>query len=185
MKDDANNREKMAYGKDKIIIEVDEREHGEREEKKNVMRMLSFYLGVENYCVDIRAVKEVVRITRITAVPNTPEFVIGVMNLRGEIISVIDIGYFFGLGEKEMTKEARVIVTDVKGESMGVLVDRIQETLYIQEKSVQPTLPTIKGRLAGYTKGQVKLGDEILIVLDLEKILGCEEIEGLKEGGGR
>lgn len=172
----------MAKDKGKIVIETGESELSEREGKKHAVRMLSFSLGGENYCVHIRDVKEVVRVNRITRVPNTPEFIIGVMNLRGEIISLVDIAYFLGLAGKELTREARVIVTDVKGKSMGVVVDRIKETLYVEEKSIQPTVATIKGRRATYTKGEVKTAAEILAVLDLEKILECEEIEKLRGG---
>ena len=172
----------MAGDKGKIIIEAGENELGEERKKRDAVRMLAFSLGDENYCADIRDIKEVVRITGITRVPGIPWFVIGVMNLRGEIISLIDIRHFFGLRQKELTNESRVIVTDVKGESIGIVVDRIKGALYVEEESVQPTLATIKGKLADYTKGQVKSGDEILALLDLEKILGCEEIEALRGG---
>lgn len=166
----------------KIIIEADETELGENKKDKKTLRVLSFKLGDENYCIDIKEIKEVVRISLITKVPNTPDFIAGIINLRGEILSVIKLGYFMGVGNKEITKESMVIVSDVKGPSIGVLADKISEAIDIEEEAVQPPLETVKKELASLTKGQVQIGSDIFVILDLSKILGCEEIEKLKKG---
>ena len=166
----------------KIVIDAGEEYARAQDREKSTVRMLSFRLSGENYCADVKCVKEVIRISRITNVPNTPEFIAGVINLRGEIISLVDIRPFLGLTAQEVAGEPTVLVMDMKGETMGVLVDRIRETVRIDEESIQPTLSTIKGRLAAYTKGQATLGDDIFAILDLERILGCEEMEKLKGG---
>lgn len=150
--------------------------------REKTVRMLSFVLSGENYCIDMRDAKEVVRLNHVTRVPDTPEFIIGVMNLRGEIIPLIDVRCFFGLKESERTEDARVIVTDVKGDLMGILVDGIRETRDIAESSIQPPLLTVKNEITEYTKGQVQLEKDILVILDLKKVLGCDAIENLKGG---
>jgi purine-binding chemotaxis protein CheW len=167
---------------DKVIIEVDESELEAQKEAKKTNRVLSFRLGTEHYCIDITDAKEVFKPLFMTRVPNTPGFVMGVTNLHGEIIPLIDIRYFLGLEQKEGLGGTKVITTDVKGSLIGVMVDDVDEARDIIEESIQPPLATIKGRLAEFTKGQVELNKEILIMIDLERIMNCEEINGLKKG---
>lgn len=163
-----------------IIMETDEAE--EELVAKKIIRVLAFTLGGEHYCVDIRQAKTVVKVEALTRVPNTPEFIVGVTNLRGEIVPLVDIRYFFGLEHPASDKTARVIITDVTGSLIGVMADSIAETVDIDEESIQPPLATLNEKLAQYTKGQVQLGNNILILLDMEKVLKCEDIERLKNG---
>jgi len=172
----------MAENKKKVILEVDESEFEEQQKKKDTIRVLAFSLADENYCVDISQVKEVVRIAQVTKFPNVPEFVIGAMNLRGEILSLVDIRYFFGLEQTGKTQSTRVVVTDVIGSLVGIVVDKMKGTLQIEEEAIQPPLATLRGKTSEYTKGQIHFDENILALLDLEKILKCEEIERLRKG---
>lgn len=167
----------------KIIIEADEGEFAEQKGERKTLRVLSFSIGGENYCIDINEAKEIIKLNRVTKVPNTPEFIAGVMNLRGEIISLIDIRNFFGLNESKRIEDGRVIATDIKGPLIGILIDKINETFEIEESSIQPPLSTSNGEAVEYTKGQVQLKEKILVFLDLDKILGCKDIEKLSQGG--
>lgn len=172
----------MTEDRDKIVIEVDESDLEEEKLKKKTIRVLVFSLGGENYCVGIKDTKEVIRPSQITRVPNAPEFVTGITNLRGEIVTILDVRHFFGLGERKETKEMNVIITDITGGSVGIVVDKVLDTLDIEEEAIQPPLATIKGKMVDYTKGQIQIGGNILILLDLKSILTCDEIERLKKG---
>ncbi len=165
----------------KIIIEAGDDDFWAEKEKKKTVRVLSFSLGSENYGVRVTEVKEVLRVPRLTRVPNAPDFIVGVMNLRGEIISVIDLKFFLGLGGREMTKESMIVVTDAGGALMGILVDGVKDALDIEETAIQPPLGTVKKEVAEYTKGEVQFGETILSLIDLGKVLSCREIEQLKK----
>ena len=167
---------------EKIYIESGDDELSEEVSHKKLLRVLVFSLGKENYCIDVRQAKEVIRMPVTTRVPNVPAFVIGVANLRGEIISILDMHYFFGLEPQGKSQDVRVIVTDLSGESVGLRVDRVKDTVGIDEEEIQAPLATLKGLLAGFTKGQVAYGEDILSYLDLEKVLQCEEIQSLRKG---
>lgn len=167
---------------DKIYIDSEDDELPEDRSPKKTFRVLVFSLGKENYCVDVRQAKEVMKMPETTRVPNVPAFVLGVANLRGEIISILDMHYFFGLEPQGKSQEVRVIVTDLTGEAVGLRVDRVQDTIEIDEAEVQAPLATLKGKLANYTKGQVTRGEDILTFLDLEKILQCDEMQRLRKG---
>jgi len=173
----------MDEQQDHIIIEVDDSEFDAQKEAKPTIRVLSFRLGTEHYCINITDAKEVFKPISITRIPNTPAFIVGVTNLHGAAIPLIDIRYFLGLEQRESLAGTKVIVTDVEPDIVGVMVDDVDEALDIEEVSIQPPLATIKGKLAEYTKGQVQLGGEIVVLLELKKILNCEEIENLKKEG--
>ncbi len=172
----------MIDDQDKIYIDPEDDELPEERDSKKILRVLVFSLGKENYCVDVRQAKEVMRMPEMTRVPNVPAFVLGVANLRGEIISILDMHYFFGLESQGKSQDVRIIVTDLTGEAVALRVDRVKDTIGIDEDDVQAPLATLKGRLAGYTRGQVKYGEDILIFLDLEKVLQCDEMRLLRKG---
>lgn len=167
---------------DKIYIESEEEWACGAKTSGKTLRVLVFALGDENYCIDVRQAKEVIKMPDATRVPNTPAFVVGVANLRGRIVSILDGHYFFSLESKGKPNDARVIVTDVSGEMVGLMVDQVRDTLEIEEASIQEPLATLKGRLAEYTLGQVPMQNDILILLDLEKILRSEDITRLRKG---
>jgi len=150
--------------------------------KHGSIRVLSFSLGGENYCIKVEEAREVVNPGSITRVPNTPEFIIGVMNIHGEIITLIDIRHFFNLTEAQRVKDMKIIVTDVEGSPAGILVDGIGKAFDIDRDAIQPPLATLKGSLAEYTKGQIQLDKRVLIFLNLDKILDNAEINRLKKG---
>jgi len=172
----------MTPGQDKIYIDSEDDELPEERSQKKTLRVLVFSLGKENYCIDVRQAKEVMKMPETTRVPNVPAFVLGVANLRGEIISILDMHYFFGLESQGKSQDVRVLVTDLTGEAVGLRVDRVKDTIEIEEDEVQVPLATLKGNLAAYTRGQVAHGEEILIFLDLETILQCEDIRNLRKG---
>jgi purine-binding chemotaxis protein CheW len=173
----------MADNQEKIILETDDGEFSEgARAKSKPIRVLVFSLGKESYCIEIKQAKEVINLSEATRVPNVPEFVSGVINLRGEIMALIDPYYFLGVEKKEKAQEAKVIVTDAAGYTVGFLVDKIEEALDIEESSIQPPLVTLNDKLAGYTKGNIQMGDRILIFLDLASVLSSEEISNLRRG---
>lgn len=165
----------------KIVIELDEEGPETGEEKKPKVRVLSFLLGSESYCAMIKDVKEVVRMFSYTRVPNTPDFITGVMNVRGEIISVIDLRHFFGLRASDHKEEPMIIISDVSGKKVGLLVDKVEESCEIGEEMIQPPLDTISSEMAQYTIGHVQLEKGVMAVIDLKKVLNSSEIERLRK----
>ena len=168
---------------ERIIIEVDESEFEAQSAVKKTIRVLSFRLGTEHYCIDIADAKEVFSPISITRVPNTPAFIIGVTNLHGEIVPLVDIKYFLGLEQKEGFNGTKVITTDIRGNVIGLVVDDVNAARDIEEESIQPPLATIKGRLAEFTSGQIEIGKGIFIIINIKKILNCEEMGNLNKGG--
>ena len=142
-------------------------------------QLVVFDLASEGYGVDIGAVREIIRMQEITRVPKTPEFVEGVINLRGKVIPVIDLRKRFGLHVAEQNKDNRIVVVDIGKQDIGVIVDAVTEVLRISTDSVEPPTSVITSADSDYLLGIAKLENRLIILLDLESVLSKEEKETL------
>ncbi len=146
------------------------------------LQIVSFKIGSEEFGVNILQVQEINRPIQITHVPNAPNFIEGVINLRGKIVPVVNLRKKFGLGEKEIDKNTRVIVVELNNKIVGFIVDSVSEVLRISKKVVEPPPELISSGIdSEYIIGIAKLEERILILLDLEKVLSLEEKKSLKE----
>jgi purine-binding chemotaxis protein CheW len=140
-----------------------------------VFQLVTFRLGGEEYAVDILKVQEVNRVVDITAVPNAPECLEGVMNLRGKVIPVLNLRKRFGLDPRAADGQSRIMVVDT-GTTVGLLVDSVQEVLRLPAETVEPPPLLARGTGSGYVKGIGKLRDRLLILLDIDKLLADGEV---------
>lgn len=136
-----------------------------------VLQLVTFNLGNEEYAVDILKVQEINRMKEITKVPNSPPYVEGVINLRGKVIPVINLRERFGLPGKENDEHLRIMIMDICGVTMGLIVDSVSEVLRIPSDIVEPPPPMSTGIGAEFIKGIAKLEDRLIILLDMDKLL--------------
>jgi purine-binding chemotaxis protein CheW len=132
-------------------------------------------LGGERYGLDIGSVYEIIRIQPITAVPAAPEFVEGVINLRGRIIPIVDLACRFGLPRQDTTKASRIIVASTGGLRVGLIVDGVSEVLMVPEEAVESTPEVVVGHNSAYIRGIAKLDEDLVILLELEALFGESE----------
>ena len=140
-----------------------------------LMQLVSFTIGDEEFGVDILKVQEINRMNQITHVPNAPEYVSGVMNLRGKVIPVIDLRQRFHLGRRDHDKDTRIIVVELKSRVIGFVVDAVNEVLRIPKSVTEPPPSMVAGIGSEYITAVGKLEDRLLILIDLEKVLLVEE----------
>ncbi|MDF1557148.1 MAG: chemotaxis protein CheW [ANME-2 cluster archaeon] len=139
------------------------------------VQVVIFSLGGEEYCVDISCVREIIRMVEITRIPKLPDFVEGVINLRGQITTVIDMRKRFDMELMENDTN-RIIIIDLQGEPFGAVVDSVYEVKTISLDLID-SVPSIKhAQTQEYLKGICKIDDRILILLDFEKILSDLEL---------
>jgi len=155
-----------------------------------VIQLVNFRLRDEEFGVDIGSVREITRVSDITHIPEAPAFIQGVTNLRGQIIAVIDLAKRFGLAlQEKLPDSARIMVSEVNAQAVGLLVDEVPGVLKIAEENVDPTPEVIQTEIRkDYIKGVGKLENRLIILLDLEKVLAPRELEELAEvnrGGKR
>ena len=130
-------------------------------------------LGDEHYGIDIGSVYEIIRSQAITAVPAAPGFVEGVINLRGLIIPIVDLASRFGMARAEATRASRIVVAGTSGMRVGLIVDGVSEVLMVQDESVEPTPAVAAGYDSSYISGIAKLGEQLVILLDLNSLFGA------------
>jgi purine-binding chemotaxis protein CheW len=140
--------------------------------------LATFFLDKEEYGVDVRLVQEIRRVTEITQVPRAPEFIKGVINLRGRIIPVIDLKRKLGLGEVAATKLARIVVVTLRGRLLGLLVDGASQVLKVPVSLVEPAPEEVMQKGGDYLRGVAKLEKRLIILVDLETALAGELREG-------
>ncbi|TQD25667.1 chemotaxis protein CheW [Methanolobus vulcani] len=139
---------------------------------EDLNQLVIFNLGVEEFGVNIMQVQEIIRMPDITRIPRAPEYVKGVINLRGKIIVVMDLDRRFGMQETEMTDESRIVVVDIEGTIVGLVVDSVSEVIRLKGSNIEQTPEIITQKInAEYLKGVGKMDDRLLILLNLENIL--------------
>ena len=157
----------------------------EKETLKTYLKLVGFRLGLEEYAVDILKIKEIKLLMEITRVPKAPSFVEGVINLRGDIVPIIDLRKKLRLPTSDLGEDTRIIIVEIESKMCGVIVDGVSEVIEIEENKILPPPSIVKGSIdSAYLKGVGKLGDRILILLDLDKILTTNEREILEELDG-
>ena len=145
----------------------------------DLLQLVTFSIGSEEFGVDILKVIEIIRTMEITKVPKAPAFVEGVINLRGLVIPIIDLRRRFGLAEKAGDSDTRIIVIEINGMSVGFVVDSVSEVLRIPANTVEPAPPVVAGVDSDYISGVGTLEDRLLILLDLDKLLSADDLESL------
>lgn len=139
-----------------------------------------FRLGNEEYGVEIMQVDKIERMKPITRVPKTPAFVEGVINLRGEIVPVIDLRKRFDMPTKEVTDDTRVVVALVGELSVGLIVDEVTRVMSLPQDAIEPPPSLIGSVDVTYVRGVGKLDDQLLVLLDLAKVLDIQEVTQIK-----
>jgi purine-binding chemotaxis protein CheW len=139
------------------------------------VKVVSFRLGSEEYGVDIAQVQEIIRMVEITHVPRAPRFMEGVINLRGQLIPIIDLRTRFAMPRVETTKSTRIIVTEIGSKRVGIIVDSVSEVLNIPLEQVEDAPDMIAGVGTEYIQGVGKVGDRLIILLDLTMVITGDE----------
>ena len=144
-------------------------------------KYLTFSLADEEYGLEILKVREIIGLMAITAVPGTPHFVKGVVNLRGKVIPVVDLRLKFGLAEKQRTEETCIIVVNVGTVETGIIVDKVSEVLDVAGEDIEDT-PSFGAKFnTDYILGMAKMGKGVKLLLDIDRVLSSEEQVQLKQ----
>ncbi len=155
------------------------------DKNRGIETYLSFRLSEEVFAINVSKVINILELSQITRMPKTPDYMKGVINLRGAVLPVIDLRIKFGLPEKEATVDTSIIVLsiDLNGEEvlLGTLVDAVKEVLELKNEEIAPT-PTIGTRYSsGFIEGMYRTDDKFIMILDINKIFSTDEVIDFKE----
>jgi len=143
-----------------------------------LIQLVSFLLNDEEYGVEVLKVREIIRMPSITHIPNTPQYVQGIINLRGKVIPIISLRKRFGLVELENSSHTRIIIMDVAGSLTGFVVDAVSEVLRIQSSDIQPPPSVVSSTNleADYITGVINHSERLLVIMDIDRMFSDGEI---------
>ena len=168
-----------------VLDEAQEPARASRQTDAELLQLVSFMVGTEEFAIPILTVREINRMMQITRVPQSPPFIEGVINLRGKIIPVMDLRKRFRLETRENTGDSRIIVVEVGSRVIGCMVDRVNEVLRIGGEIVEPAPAMVCGVDSNYVQGVGKLDDRLRILLSLERLFSQEELAELDAATSR
>lgn len=146
-----------------------------------VLQWVTFRLDGETYGINVMQVQEVLRYSEIAPVPGAPSYVLGIINLRGNVVTVIDTRHRFGLPEGEVTDNTRIVIIETDNHVIGILVDSVAEVVYLNQSEIE-TAPNVGNEeSAKFIQGVCHKNDELLILIELNKLLTNEEWAELDE----
>lgn len=145
------------------------------------MQLVAFKVGREDFGVDVKKVEGVISLVDITRMPGAPQFVEGIINLRGQILAVVDLASRLGIEAAERTSKTRIVVVEAQDVKVGLIVE-FPEVINISRDDIEasPTLAASDVK-SSFIRGVVKLGDRLLILLDVDRVLSDEELSGIDE----
>ena len=148
-------------------------------------QLVSFRLAKEEYGIEITRVREIILFGEITRIPQMPDYIKGLINLRSTVIPIVDLRLRFGLAEGEQTDDTRIMVVNVGGKTIGIIVDAVSEVLRVAHEQIAPPPPTVATLGRDYLTGLVRLEDRLLILLDIDRLFAAEELADLERATGK
>ncbi len=145
------------------------------------VQLVTFRVGGEEFGLDVFSVHEILRYEPPTPMPGAPAFVDGVLDVRGTLVPVVDLRRRFEVGELRYDEDTRIVLVDFGGERLGLVVDEVREVLRVPETAVAPPPSFVRGLAAEFLRGIVKLGDRLVVLVDLDRILSSQERIALQQ----
>ncbi|MBK8973630.1 MAG: chemotaxis protein CheW [Hahellaceae bacterium] len=140
-----------------------------------ILQYVTFKLDEETYGINVMQIQEVLRYTEIAPVPGAPDYVLGIINLRGNVVTVIDTRKRFGLSESEVSDHTRIVVIEVDNQVVGILVDSVAEVVYLRQSEVESAPNVGNEESAKFIQGVCNKNGELIILVEFEKLMSEEE----------
>ncbi|GGB45345.1 chemotaxis protein CheW [Oceanisphaera marina] len=144
-----------------------------------VLQWVTFCLDNETYGINVMQVQEVLRYNDIAPVPGAPDYVLGIVNLRGNVVTVLDTRLRFGLAAAEVTDSTRIVIIEAETQVIGILVDSVAEVVYLKSAEIENAPNVGTSESAKFIQGVCNRDDQLLILVDLDKLLSDDEWEEL------
>ncbi len=147
--------------------------------EESLKRWVTFRLENEKYCINVMQVQEVLRMSEIAPVPGAPAYVIGIMNLRGNVVTITDTRKRFGLGPREIDDDSRIIIVEIKNSVVGILVDSVTDVVDLENSEIESSPNVGNEESNRYIQGVASRDNELLIVINLDNFLTDEELSNV------
>jgi purine-binding chemotaxis protein CheW len=143
------------------------------------MQVVCFKIGNEEYGIEILKVQEILKLPKVTKLPKSADYIIGVIDLRGQVIPIIDLSKRFGITDKSESGNLRAIVVDIGGKKVGLAIDSVSHVVKVDSKDIEPPPPIVKGISGRYIIGIAKVEGGFVVILDINQIFSHEELNAM------
>jgi purine-binding chemotaxis protein CheW len=149
--------------------------HSSEAAEDPILQYVTFRLDDETYGINVMQIQEVLRYTEIAPVPGAPDYVLGIINLRGNVVTVVDTRKRFGLSQSDVSDQTRIVVLELEGQVIGVLVDSVAEVVYLRSSEIESAPNVGNEESARFIQGVCNKNGELIILIEFEKMLSEEE----------
>jgi purine-binding chemotaxis protein CheW len=149
--------------------------HSSEAAEDPILQYVTFRLDDETYGINVMQIQEVLRYTEIAPVPGAPDYVLGIINLRGNVVTVVDTRQRFGLMAADVSEQTRIVVLELEGQVIGVLVDSVAEVVYLRQSEIESAPNVGNEESARFIQGVCNKNGELIILVEFEKMLSEEE----------
>jgi purine-binding chemotaxis protein CheW len=149
------------------------------EKSLDSIQIVCFKIGSEEYGIEILKVQEILKLPKVTKLPKSADYIKGVIDLRGKVIPIINLGKRFGIEFSAESESSRAIVVDIKGKRIGLEIDSVSHVIKIDSKDIEPPPPVVKGISGRYIIGIGKLKEGYVVILDINQIFSPEELKAM------
>lgn len=140
------------------------------------LQIVCFKVGKEEYGIEILKVQEILKLPRVTRLPKSADYIMGVIDLRGKVIPIIDLSRKFRIDTGEKAESSRAIVVDIKRKRVGLAIDSVSHVVKVDSKDIEPPPPIVKGISGRYIVGIAKMEEGFVVILDIDQIFSSEEL---------
>ncbi|MFC1669886.1 chemotaxis protein CheW [Spirochaetota bacterium] len=145
----------------------------------NALQIVCFKIGSEEYGIDILQVQEILKLPKVTKLPKSVSFIMGVIDLRGKVIPIVDLSTKFDIETESTSEDKRTVVVDIDGKKIGLAIDSVSYVVKVNQGDIEPPPPVVKGISGKYIVGIAKLEESFVVILDIRKIFSKEELSNL------
>jgi purine-binding chemotaxis protein CheW len=151
-----------------------------KEKSTSSIQIVCFKIGKEEYGVDILKVQEILNLPKITTLPKATEFILGVIELRGKILPIVDLSKRFGIEAAKESRATRSIVVNIRGKEVGLAIDSVSHVVKVESDEIEPPPAIVKGISGRYIVGIAKVADDFVVILDIDQIFSANELSALE-----
>ncbi|MBN2402521.1 MAG: chemotaxis protein CheW [Spirochaetes bacterium] len=151
-----------------------------KDKSSSSIQIVCFKIGKEEYGVDILKVQEILNLPKITTLPKASEFILGVIDLRGKILPIVDLSKRFGIEVNRTSNATRSIVVKIKGKEVGLAIDSVSHVVKVESDDIEPPPAIVKGISGRYIVGIAKVSEEFVVILDIDQIFSASELSALE-----
>ena len=144
------------------------------------LQIVCFKIGSEEYGIDILQVQEILKLPKVTKLPKSKPYIMGVIDLRGKVLPIVDLSKRFGIESNKLTENSRAIVVNIGGKKVGLGIDSVSHVIKVNAKDIEPPPPVVRGISGKYIVGIAKMEDGFVVVLDINQMFSSEELVGLQ-----